>query len=454
MEEINIKEFFNVIIKKIWLVIGIGIICSFFTFIYSEFIKVPMYEASTTLVLTKTNNNSESIINQNDIILNQKLVATYSELVKSKLVLNNVIKKLDLDLKTQELSKLITVENVENTEMLKISVKYEDKVMAKDITNSIAEVFSSKVASIYEINNVAIVDKAITPKTVCNNTTFRDVILVFLSSSLLVIGVLLVIYYFDDTIKYSEKLEEEINIPLIGKIMLEKRNKKESTTELIVDERPKDLISEAIKSVRTNLSFSSIDSKLKTILMTSTVASEGKSFISANLGTAFAQTGKTVLIVDCDMRKGRQHKIFNISNEKGLSDLIVDDLNNFTDYIKETSVRKLYLLPCGTIPPNPSELLNSEKNKRLIEMLKASFDLVIFDGVPCNGLPDSIIMSTLVDKTIIVSSENITPKKILKDIIKDLEAVKANIAGLVLNKVNMGGSKYYGKYYSYYGESK
>ena len=454
MEEINIKDFFRSIYKKIYIILIIGVLCAFGVFVYSEFIKVPMYEASTTLVLTKNNTNVESTINQNDLLINQKLVSTYSELVKSKLVLKEVIKNLDLDMKVNDLSKLVKVENVQDTEILKISVKSSDKEDAREITNQIATVFTAKVPSLYDINNVGIIDRAVTPSKVCNNTTLRDTALAFVGSIVFMIFILLIIYYFDDTIKYSENLEEEIKLPLIGKIMLGKNDKEKKTSELIVNDSPKDLISEAVKSVRTNLSFSGVDKELKTIFIASTVASEGKSFVSANLATAFAQTGKNVLLVDCDMRKGRQHKIFGISNERGLSDLIVDDLDKYLEYIKTTPVRGLYVLPCGTVPPNPSELLNSERNKKLIEKFKSSFDLVIFDGVPCNGLPDSIIMSTLVDKTIIVSSEGITPKKLLNEAIKDLESVNANIAGLILNKVNMGASRYYGKYYSYYGDSK
>lgn len=453
MEEINIKDFLDFVLKKILIILLIGVLFAIITFIYSEFIKIPMYESNTTIVLTKTN-NTESIIDQEDINMNQKLVSTYSELIKSKLVLNQVIDKLNLNIKYNDLKKIVEVENVQNTEIIKITVKYKKAKESSEIANTISNIFSKEIINIYEINNVGIVDKATVPNKVCNDFTLRDTFLAFIIGCILSILILLIIYYFDDTIKYSETLEEEFKLPIIGKIMLEKKQKNEADdSELIVNTRPKDLISEAIKSIRTNLSFSEIDNNVKTILMASTVASEGKSFISANLGVAFAQTGKTVLIVDCDMRKGRQHKIFKISNEKGFSDLIVDDINNFANYIRPTEVRKLFVLPCGTIPPNPSELLNSEKNRKLINLLKEKFDLIIFDGVPCNGLPDSIIMSTLTDKTILVSSEGVTPKKLLKSAIKDLESVKANIAGLVLNKVNMSGS-YYTKYYSYYGTNK
>lgn len=459
MEEINIKDFFKYLIKNSLVILLVSVLFSFITFAYSKYIKVPMYETSTTLVLTQAidSNHYSDTISQNDISLNQKLVSTYSELIKSKRVLNQVIDSLELKGKASDIAKNITVSSVEDTEILKISVRNKNATLSRDIANKIAEIFSDEVVEIYNINNISIIDKAITPKVVANNTTNKDTMLAFLFGVFISVVVLFIIYYFDDTIKINEIIEEEINLPISGKIGLNKYNKKDDSTkvELIVNKYPKSTVSECIKNLRTSLSFSSVDTELKSILITSSIPGEGKSFISANLATAFAQTGKNVLIVDCDMRKGRQHNIFNVSNVKGLSNLLIDDFKNtYLSYIKKTEIKNLYLLTSGTIPPNPSELLNSSRNKELIDLLISKFDLVIFDGVPCNGLPDSIIMSTLVNKTLIVSAENITPKSLLKNTKKSLENVNANIAGVVINKINMKDDRYYGKYYSYYGDKK
>ena len=184
--------------------------------------------------------------------------------------------------------------------------------------------------------------------------------------------------------------------------------------ELIVANNPKSGVAEAIKTIRTNLLFSSVDEPVKSILMTSSMSGEGKSFVSANLAVAFAQTGVKVLIVDCDLRRGRQHKIFNIDNEQGLSNLLLDDVDkNYKKYIKKTGYENIYVLPMGIVPPNPSELLASTKNKQLAKILKQKFDLVIYDGVPVGGLTDSIIMADLVDKIVIVSAYKVTPVEFL-----------------------------------------
>ena len=219
--------------------------------------------------------------------------------------------------------------------------------------------------------------------------------------------------------------------------------------ELIVANNPKSGVAEAIKTIRTNLLFSSIDEPVKSILMTSSMIGEGKSFVSANLAVAFAQAGVKVLIVDCDLRRGRQHKIFNIDNEQGLSNLLLDDVDkNYKKYIKKTRYENIYVLPMGIVPPNPSELLASAKNKQLVKILKQKFDLVIYDGVPVGGLTDSIIMADLVDKIVIVSAYKITPVEFLANTNKALEKFKDKIAGVILNKFPSSKDHYYSKYYS------
>lgn len=220
-------------------------------------------------------------------------------------------------------------------------------------------------------------------------------------------------------------------------------------SELIVDFDPKSSLSESIKNIRTNLQFSSIDEQVKNILVTSSAANEGKSFISANLAVAFAKLGSNVLIVDCDMRLGRQHEIFGVSNANGLSNLLIDDIdNNYESYIQKTNIKNVSVLTRGIVPPNPSELLASTKNRHLIELLSKKFDYIIWDCVPVVGLTDSIIMAPLVDKIVIVATYKKTPIEVLKNANIALDKFKDKIAGVVLNKVPFKGNHYYSSYYS------
>lgn len=218
-------------------------------------------------------------------------------------------------------------------------------------------------------------------------------------------------------------------------------------TELIVAHKPKSSVAEAIKTIRTNLQFSAVNGDVKSILVTSSMPGEGKSFVASNLAVAFAQAGSKVLIVDCDMRRGRLHEIFKVNNDKGLSLLLIDEISEkSTKYFKKTEVPNLFVLPRGIVPPNPSEILASEKNKKLSEILEKKFDIVIYDGVPVSGLADAIIMADLVDKVVIVSAYKQTKMEQLQNTKKALEKFQDKIAGVVLNKLPEKKNHYYSYY--------
>lgn len=224
--------------------------------------------------------------------------------------------------------------------------------------------------------------------------------------------------------------------------------------ELITQTDPKSPISEVFRALRTNLQFMNKSNGCQTILVTSTVQSEGKSWISANLAAAFAQSGSRILLIDADMRKPRQHKIFQQKNTPGLSNYLSgineygkrQDLDIY-DCIQSTEVDDLYLLPSGNIPPNPSELLLSNKTEKLIKEASKNFDVILFDGAPCLLVTDSTIISSMVQSTILVTSYKYTKIDDLKDAKKRIRKVGGNIVGVVLNRIEISSKKYENKYY-------
>ena len=210
--------------------------------------------------------------------------------------------------------------------------------------------------------------------------------------------------------------------------------------ELITFVSPKTQISEVFRTLRTNIQFMNVDGKLKSLLVTSTVPGEGKSWVSANLAITFAQAGKRVLIVDADMRKGRQHELFELKNTKGLSNYLImttkeSSLDSIGEYIQNTLVDNLYVMTAGMVPPNPSELLTSQKMVDLIKYLEKIFDIVIFDGTPSTIVTDAIILSKFVNTTLIVAGHKITKTDDLNQVKRNIINVGGNIAGVVLNKM-------------------
>lgn len=445
MEEINLKELFDYFIDKIKYIIIATLVCCLIGGIYTKFLTIPMYKSSTTVILGS--NQEGTGITQSDISINNNLVSTYAEIIKSRRVLEQVQKELNESYTYKELASEISVSSINNTQIIKITVSDNNALNAKIIANLVAKVFTVEVPELYNLDNVHILDVAIEEDEPYNINVAKSSIIGGVLGLVLSSGIFFVIYYFDRTAKSVEQVEEVLQMPILGSVE-ETKNLKE---ELVVATNPKEIISEQIRTIRTNLQFTSADEKIKTILITSSIPSEGKSFISSNLATAFAQNNKKVLIVDCDMRKGRVNKIFKISNRIGLSNLLAykeDDEENLEDYVFKTKIDNLYVIPRGKVPPNPSELLNSQKTAKLISLLSEIFDYIIFDGPPVNGLSDSLIMSDFVDRTIVVTSLNSAPIELLESTKKMLTNVNAKVAGVIVNKVPRRKSS--GKSYYYY----
>ena len=208
---------------------------------------------------------------------------------------------------------------------------------------------------------------------------------------------------------------------------------------------------EEIKKIRTNIKFSSVNEDVKVICVTSSLPGEGKSLISANLAASFAQYDEKVLLIDCDLRKGRQRKLFNIpnNNDLGLSKLLINKRweNEYKNYINATKINNLSVIPTGIFPPNPSELLTSERFLFLIKKLKEDYDRIILDCPPIEGLSDALVVSSISDTTVLVAKYKSTPMNLLEKSKKALDKVGSKLAGVVLNHVDKEPNTYYYGYY-------
>ncbi|MGL5151647.1 MAG: CpsD/CapB family tyrosine-protein kinase [Clostridium sp.] len=214
----------------------------------------------------------------------------------------------------------------------------------------------------------------------------------------------------------------------------------------IVQQKPKSMVAEAYRTLRTNIQYSSFDREIRTIVVTSTEPGEGKSTIAGNLGFAMSQGDKKVLIIDCDLRKPSLHKRFRISNMTGLSDILLkkeiteDGIYEYTE--------DLHIITSGKVPPNPSEMLGSKAMEKLLEELKGIYDYIILDTAPVRVVADAQILSTKVDGTILVVKAGATKKDEVMESKQLLDKVNAKILGTVLNGVENNKNKYY-NYYGY-----
>ncbi len=229
MEEINLKELFEYFVSKLPIIVIAALLTTLVGIAYGLWIQKPMYNSYTTIVLTRTDNGSTTTdgtgITQSDILLNQNLVSTYREIIKSKRILNQVINNLDLNISTDELEKNISVTSEKDTEVIKISVNSSNPTDAKDIANEIERVFSNEIISIYNIKNITIIDYAEEDTTPYNINVPKQIILAFLIGFILACAVIFVTFYFDTTVKSAEEIENKLGLPVLGVVPIKSISK-------------------------------------------------------------------------------------------------------------------------------------------------------------------------------------------------------------------------------------
>ncbi|MFQ9309626.1 MAG: CpsD/CapB family tyrosine-protein kinase [Paraclostridium sordellii] len=219
---------------------------------------------------------------------------------------------------------------------------------------------------------------------------------------------------------------------------------------LITRRDPKSPISEAYRTIRTNIEFSNLDKEIKTIVVTSSQQNEGKSTVIANLAVSFAgMEDKKVLVVEGDLRNPTVHRMFNVSNSHGITEILTGQ-KSFQECVYRSEVRGLDVITCGKIPPNPSEMLASKKMKAFIESLKDYYDYIFIDAPPIGIITDAGIVSTYTDGTMLIVASKEVDIEMVKIAKSRLEKVNANILGIVLNKFEESNSSY--GYYNYYYE--
>lgn len=312
--------------------------------------------------------------------------------------------------------------------------------------------YSQLVISIQggDVNALSIVEEASLPTAPISPNVKMNVLLASAIGLVLAVGGIFLIEYLDDTIKTQEDVTRTSNLPTLGAIA--RIEGEDYPDKLIAIKQPLSPIVEAYRVLRTNLQFSSVDKPAKTLVMTSPGPSEGKSISVANLAVVMAQSGLKVIVADTDLRRPVQHKIFNLPNRYGISDAILKPNPGLKEHLQDPGIENLRVITSGILPPNPAELLASERMKLLIEELKKEADVVLFDSPPSLVVTDAAILGTLVDGVVIINDVGRTRSNEARRAVEELTRVHTNLLGIVLNRLSIGGSGYYYYYYYYYSE--
>jgi len=308
-------------------------------------------------------------------------------------------------------------------------------------------------------SNIHPIDKALVPMFPFKPNRFKNMVLaIFMGLFCGVFGAF-VIEYFDNTFKTPEEVERHTGLPILGTIphISLKKGSEESrgSIEREALRNPRSAVAEAFRMIRTSLMLSAAGSPPKCLLVTAPQAGNGKSFVSFNLAIVYAQMGAKVLLLDCDLRKPRLHKLLKTSSNPGISNFLSGkmDLNTITKSVGKDLDHglKIDFIPSGAMPPNPVELLNSQILLDVLEKFREVYDIIIMDSPPVVGFADALVLSRIVDGTLLVVRNEQTPRPMSRHCCDLLFQVDAKLLGVVVNDIKVRkGSYYYGKYYSYY----
>jgi polysaccharide biosynthesis transport protein len=319
-------------------------------------------------------------------------------------------------------------------------------------TNLVASYEQVRMAEAQTLSNVVQIEKAIPPTVPIRPKPFQNTLIAAAIGLMLAVGGIFATDSLDDTVKSPDEINRVLKLPIMGTIA---RYEEPSDGRLITRAQPRSPITESFRALRTNVQYASVDRPLRTLIVTSPAPGDGKTTVTANLATVLAQGGRHVTVVDADLHRPRVHHVFNADLHPGLSTLFIKSDLHLNGHLQLTETERLHVIAAGELPPNPSELLGSNKMHDILDAILEQSDLVIFDTPPVLSVTDAVVLAPMVDGVLVVCRPGVTKMNALKYAIEQLRYVGANVVGVILNGIDDHSSRY-GYYYKsrYYSQYK
>jgi polysaccharide biosynthesis transport protein len=499
-QTVDFRDRFYLLWHWAWLILLVGVLAGVIAYGINEIIP-PVYETTTQLLIVE--NPAPNLSQYEAVLTSEHVMTTYAQMMTNKLVLQSVINSMGLPFTLDQMSKAISVTPITDTQMIQVKVSGNDPVLIAKIANTLIKNFIIQIKPI-QTANIVQVDEALPPLIPVSpkkglNSAISALVAVFLAA-----GGILAFDAFDDTLRTPDTISTSLGLPVLGVIV-----HYELGSKPITQEQPNSPISEAFRNIRTNLEFSKNGKPLRTIVVTSPSPGEGKTLVSANLAVAFAQGGKNVILMEADLRGPTIHKWINLSTSHGLSSMLMQnmaDLNltleglvhrarilnsstrpvvpfqnaqnelqdknavniiskadndassvvlTLNSIVRKTETEGLFMITSGNFPPNPTELLGSEKMDLILKKLEDDADIIIIDTPPTLPVSDTMALANKVDGVLLVIRPGITTLTAARQALMDLRRVNARIIGIVLNNIDLrksGYKYYYGKDYKILGD--
>lgn len=496
-QSLDLAEIFGLLLSKIWIIITVSVIGFVLAFIFTKVFIPDTYAASFSIYIKNTTNKTViDTLNSADITAAQSLAQTYIAILDDDAVIdeisNNLMEKYSVEelsnyfamdeeadgsyrINTRSMRSCVSFSQVNETELLTITGYSTDPVMAADICSSVEAIAPDVLIRVVGAGAVESVGHAKIPKTPVSPNVLKNSIFGFMLGFILVVAFIIIRHILDNTVKSVETLKARYNMPVLAEIPFYEIVKNGISNKMninrsifssfrmnkvneIADERRARgtildtdvpfVVKESYNTFRTNLLFALSTTKSNVFIVSSALSGEGKSTNAANLAISIGETDSKVIVIDADLRRPTQHRLFHLNNKTGLSTILAG-MTNISDAINKNVHANTDVITSGPMPPNPSQMLTSDNMQRFIDEVSKMYDYVIIDTSPVNVVSDALIISKYTAGIVLVTRENITTYDMIDKALSSVDFVGTNILGIVCNSVDVE-SKHYGKYrYNY-----
>ncbi|WP_062296243.1 polysaccharide biosynthesis tyrosine autokinase [Demequina maris] len=439
------------ILRKNWVLILVLAVLGGAAGLAYSLVATPTYSASSKVFVSTSGGSTVSDLAQGNSFTQQR-VKTYADLIGTSAVLQPTIDNLHLDLSVAQLRGKISASTPLNTSVIDIAVSDSDPVFAASLATEAANQLIDVVEDIETTDSaggspvsLTVVQQAEVPQYPVNPKKALNAALGLLVGLAIGVAVALLRATLDTRIRNERDIERVTDTPVLGGIVFDPKAKQRP---LIVHEDARSPRAESFRTLRTNLQFLDTERSARSFVITSSIPSEGKSTTAANLAITLADAGARVLLVGADLRRPKMAQYMGIEASVGLTDVLIGRLD-LDHAIQRWGRSELHLLPAGSIPPNPSELLGSSRMDELIKQLDARFDVVLYDAPPLLPVTDAAVLAKLVGGAVVIVAAGKTHAPQLDSALQSLETVGAHVSGLVLSMLPARGPDAYG--YGRYG---
>jgi capsular exopolysaccharide synthesis family protein len=441
---VELQDYLSVVRKRWRVILLVVLVCVGLASV-ATLTATKIYESRTQFFVSTTGSeDSGSLLNGSTFT--QQRVKSYAQLLSTPRILGPVAKAVGV---TGDITDQVTATNPPDTVLLEVAVRDSDPEQAKAMATAIAKEFPTAVTELESPAGtdaspvkVTVVRPPTTPVAPVSPKPVRNIILGAVLGLLLGLAAALVRETLDKTVKTQDDVKAVTETPILGAIM---RDPDAVKRPLIVEVDPRSPRAEAFRSLRTNLQFIDAANHPRTLVVTSSLAGEGKSTMSANLALTMAQGGSRVCLVEADLRRPKVLDYLGLEGAVGLTDALIGRVEVF-DVIQPYGGTNLWVLGAGPIPPNPSELLGSTAMRSILTNLTSRFDYVVIDSPPVLPVTDAVVLSSLVDGVIVVVGSGTVQRDQLGRTLESLESVAGRVLGLVLNRVPPSSAGAYGSY--------